>query len=205
MPRAPDWFEFSGGALCLDFANTVSERPTPTPVERLETCDDLLLWAERAGILTAADARRRAHRARRQPQMASRALADAKICRELVYGVCADAAAGRDLRASLDELSKALRRLLPSTALTLDKGAPAWSYAGAPQGSDALLWPILWSAAELLTSDQRGQIRECEARDCGWLFLEASRGHRRRWCNMRVCGNREKVRRFRAAEHEGRR
>ncbi|TIU06903.1 MAG: CGNR zinc finger domain-containing protein, partial [Mesorhizobium sp.] len=32
---------------------------------------------------------------------------------------------------------------------------------------------------------------------CGWLFLDTSRGGKRRWCSMRTCGNREKVSRHR--------
>jgi predicted RNA-binding Zn ribbon-like protein len=31
---------------------------------------------------------------------------------------------------------------------------------------------------------------------CGWLFLDESRGKRRRWCDMKDCGNREKARRY---------
>jgi len=30
---------------------------------------------------------------------------------------------------------------------------------------------------------------------CGWLFLDSSRNHTRRGCDMRVCGNRAKARR----------
>jgi predicted RNA-binding Zn ribbon-like protein len=36
----------------------------------------------------------------------------------------------------------------------------------------------------------------CEASDCVWLFLDASKNRSRRWCDMNQCGNREKARRF---------
>jgi predicted RNA-binding Zn ribbon-like protein len=64
----------------------------------------------------------------------------------------------------------------------------------------APLWPILWSAAELLTSDEREQVRECAGSACTWLFLDRSRNRSRRWCSMQTCGNRAKARR-----HYGRR
>jgi predicted RNA-binding Zn ribbon-like protein len=41
----------------------------------------------------------------------------------------------------------------------------------------------------------RERLRSCPR--CGWLFLDTSRGGKRRWCSMQVCGNREKVSRHR--------
>jgi predicted RNA-binding Zn ribbon-like protein len=60
-----------------------------------------------------------------------------------------------------------------------------------------MLWPVVRSAAELLTSDELGRVRECAADNCAWLFLDRSKNRSRRWCDMAVCGNRDKVRRFR--------
>jgi predicted RNA-binding Zn ribbon-like protein len=51
---------------------------------------------------------------------------------------------------------------------------------------------------ELLTSHvSRGAVRECESDTCAWLFLDRTRNHSRRWCDMGDCGNRAKARRFR--------
>jgi predicted RNA-binding Zn ribbon-like protein len=58
-----------------------------------------------------------------------------------------------------------------------------------------MLWPVLQSAAELLTSDEIHQVRECNSDRCTWLFVDRSRTHRRRWCDMKTCGNRAKARR----------
>jgi len=50
----------------------------------------------------------------------------------------------------------------------------------------------------LLTSSQRlNQVRQCRGDNCGWLFVDGSKNHSRRWCDMRDCGNRAKVRRHR--------
>src|SRR5438270_5320885 len=77
----------------------------------------------------------------------------------------------------------------------------AWGWA-APDASEAAaealaspLRPILRSAAELLTSGERGDVRECAAGDCTWLFLDRSRNRTRRWCSMATCGNRAKAQR----------
>ena len=60
------------------------------------------------------------------------------------------------------------------------------------------LWQLSENAAELLTSDKLGLLRECAKQDCRWLFLDTSKNHTRRWCDMKLCGNRMKARRFKA-------
>ena len=55
-------------------------------------------------------------------------------------------------------------------------------------------------AVDLLTdADDCKRVRQCEsAQGCGWIFLDSTKGGTRRWCDMKVCGNRAKVRRFRS-------
>src|SRR5216683_551384 len=61
------------------------------------------------------------------------------------------------------------------------------------------LRPLAVDAAELLTRElPSGRVHRCEERSeegCGWLFLDETRNHSRRWCSMRDCGNRAKQRR----------
>lgn len=45
---------------------------------------------------------------------------------------------------------------------------------------------------------QRPRLRACGNRRCGWLFIDRSSNNRRRWCDPLACGNRMKVRRYRA-------
>ena len=62
---------------------------------------------------------------------------------------------------------------------------------------DRVLWPVVRSAAELMASPALSRVRECQGRDCGWLFLDTSKAGRRRWCSMAVCGSRAKYERHR--------
>ena len=57
---------------------------------------------------------------------------------------------------------------------------------------------IARAAVELFTNDE-GRIRECASDDCDIVFFDDSRSNNRRWCSMQRCGNRAKVRAFRAA------
>jgi predicted RNA-binding Zn ribbon-like protein len=58
------------------------------------------------------------------------------------------------------------------------------------------MWPVVHSAAELLTSPHLDRVRQCaDDRGCGFLFFDTSRNGSRRWCSMESCGNRAKARR----------
>jgi predicted RNA-binding Zn ribbon-like protein len=47
---------------------------------------------------------------------------------------------------------------------------------------------------------ERARLRRCANPQCRWIMLDRSRSGERRWCSMRACGNRAKVRRFRQRE-----
>jgi predicted RNA-binding Zn ribbon-like protein len=66
-----------------------------------------------------------------------------------------------------------------------------------PKALDSLLWPIAYSAADLLTNtDLLSRVGQCaDDRGCGWLFLDLTKNRSRRWCSMRGCGNRAKAQR----------
>jgi predicted RNA-binding Zn ribbon-like protein len=57
---------------------------------------------------------------------------------------------------------------------------------------------IARAAVELFSHDE-GRIRECASDVCDIVFFDDSRSNNRRWCSMQRCGNRAKVRTFRAA------
>ncbi|RKT82193.1 Putative stress-induced transcription regulator [Saccharopolyspora antimicrobica] len=52
--------------------------------------------------------------------------------------------------------------------------------------------------AVLLITGENERIKRCPAEDCGWVFWDNSKNRSRRWCSMRVCGNRNKARSFAA-------
>ena len=59
--------------------------------------------------------------------------------------------------------------------------------------SDQLLQPLALAVAELVCQEDFRFIRECEGKGCGRVFLDRSKAHARRWCSMRLCGNRAKA------------
>lgn len=200
--QAPPGFEMSGGALCLDFANTWSDRSRPE-TEKLRGYADLLGFARQARLLAGGAETGLAELAKRQPRAAAAALDLGRGLREVLYRIFSAAAAARAPAASdLERLNAALPEALSRLRLECrDDGGCVWGWAepeaaGEPAGAlEAPLFPILRSAAELLTSDELRQVRECAAGDCTWLFLDHSRNRSRRWCSMATCGNRAKAQR----------
>jgi predicted RNA-binding Zn ribbon-like protein len=197
-PGPDGWrFELTGGALCLDLANTVDNRLTE-PKELLPSYASLLAWGRQAGVLDEASARALAREAASRPAAALAALRRAREAREAIYAVFSALAGGAPPPPSaLAALNAALPGALARLRLRARDGAPfewAWDDAGRPL--DRVLWPALRSAAELLTGGELPRLRLCAAEECGWLFLDHSKNATRRWCDMRVCGNRSKVRRF---------
>ncbi|OLD99871.1 MAG: hypothetical protein AUG80_03900 [Candidatus Rokubacteria bacterium 13_1_20CM_4_68_9] len=71
----------------------------------------------------------------------------------------------------------------------------SWDWNTGDDALDRLLWPIIRSASEVLTSTDIAAVRVCAAPACRRLFLDGSRNGTRRWCDMAVCGNRAKVQR----------
>ena len=118
----------------------------------------------------------------------------ARTLRESIFRIFAAVAARRHSSpADLAVLNAELPRALGSLRI-LAAGA-GFSWAAAVPGPERLLAAVARSAADLLTSRDAGAVRECAAPGCRWLFLDRSRNRSRRWCDMKVCGNRAKARR----------
>jgi predicted RNA-binding Zn ribbon-like protein len=76
-------------------------------------------------------------------------------------------------------------------------GGYGWQWRDQDSDPRAVVWPVIWSAAELLRSSDVKNVRICDGDDCGWMYVDRSRNGFRRWCQMRTCGTREKTRRRR--------
>lgn len=199
-------FDLSGGSLCLDFANTVSRRKDPERItDHINRYDDLVRFAGQSKLISAEQGGELRSRALRNAGEANRALRKSIVLRESVFRAFSAIAAGKavqapDLRRFEDAALDALRH----RTLNCSDGNYFWEWKTEPAGKvhlDRILWPIAQSAAELLTSGKLDSVRQCEAATCAWLFLDESRNHSRRWCDMSVCGNREKARRHYQRKH----
>jgi predicted RNA-binding Zn ribbon-like protein len=197
-PETPWTFHVGYGALCLDFANTVSWRGSRRGVDRLPAYREMVRFGRQSGLVSDAEARRLQREAERRPRAAARALRDARELREALYRIFAGLATGHRPRPVDVAL---LNAHLPGAHARLRIVAAddrfAWDSTGEAAALDGLRWLVARDAAVFLTSADLSRLRTCANPRCRWVFLDTTRNRARRWCVMAVCGNRAKVRRHR--------
>ena len=198
-------FQIIAGELCLDFINTLDNRPVPERLkELLPSYQDLADWAVQAGALTPLQRSALLRAAGGYPQAAEQALSKAIALRECLYRIVSSTL--RNRRASSEDLTALnayLREALSNLELKATRRGFRLSWKDDPSRLDSILWPIVRSASELLRSPDLENVHECDMADCRWIFVDRSKNHRRRWCEMKVCGNRAKVRKFYRRQKDG--
>lgn len=195
-------FKFVGGDRSLDFVNTVDWTPGGLENDRLGTYERLVTWSREAGVLSDRQARGLRDAVGRHPRAAQAAYEAARWTRWVLHEVFYAVIKRHPPAAALAEFS----RLLAQAHQHLDV-APAppgrrreqraltWEWRGLPEQPESVLWPIVRSAAGLLTSPEADRLRMCAGPDCGWLYVDRSRNGLRRWCEMQTCGTLAKSRR----------
>jgi predicted RNA-binding Zn ribbon-like protein len=182
----------------LAFINTLSSRPTSAPVERLGNYDALVEWAREQHVISAAAAERLTADARKHPHQAAAVLARAKEFREALNGLAEAIDGARQPNAAiLKTIGDSVAAAYANGRLVPHEGALQW-VAGAEDDLDRVVWEIARSPGRLIVSPRLARVRACAAADCGWWFVDDTKNRSRRWCDMRLCGNREKLRRFRS-------
>ncbi len=197
MKRPANPFDWSGGHPALDLVNTLDERPFDTPIENLATYKALVSFTELAGLITPAAAKRL--RSLGGPAC-TRAVRRVRELREDVYAILA---AMHDERPApqnrLGAIAVEIRRAHAARAFTATRGSRGivcdWAQ---PTSPEVPLHACALAIEALLLSTDLRRVRKCGASDCAVYFIDTSKAHRRRWCSMQNCGNREKQRRWRA-------
>lgn len=197
MARRANRFDWSGGDPALDFVNTLDERPSGAPVENLATYGDLVKFAELAGLIEASASDRL--RSLEGPNC-SRIARRARELREQLYAILAAAHSRKTVpKASLDAIASEVRRAHAARVLVATTTSSAARHGWiSPSSPEIPLHACALAIETLLVTADHSRIRKCGASDCEVYFIDTSKAHRRQWCSMQNCGNREKQRRWRS-------
>jgi predicted RNA-binding Zn ribbon-like protein len=189
-------FQLVAGHLALDFANTLDYRYDPDRlIDLLPSYRHFLVFCRQSGIITAAQVRNLQDGLTEFDSR--RVLKKIIALREALYSLILSTVHGL----SPDELHlRTLNRFL-SEAPTVDEVAwhkrrfvrSSYTLTGGP---DEPLRQVVDAAITLITSSDIYKVRQCSENTCRWFFLDRSRNHSRRWCDMQLCGNRSKAKRF---------
>jgi len=198
---------FIAGDPGLDFLNSIGT-PVDTVVEWLADGKDLMSWLEQAGLVSAEEAA--TIRANCFPGELDAVAAQARALREWFRAfVLAHKghALGPDSLPKLMPLNRILERddaygaIVARPIAATDQSTTSrleWRTLRRWRTPDSLLIPIAHAIANFLASEDFSRVKLCGKSPCTLFFLDRTRGHRRRWCSMTLCGNRAKQALYRA-------
>jgi len=194
-PRDAEIHRLIAGSLCLDFANTLHGHRGHPLHEYLWDYRDVVLWSRHAGLIDEGQAGVLLQQAEKYPDRAEVVHRKAIDLREMIFRIFSRLAVGDSPEMSdLDRLCTLHLEALRQRRLSRVGSGYVWGWED-ELNMERLLWPIVISAVDLLTSEEVDRVRECNGDGCDWLFVDGSRNHLRRWCSMDQCGNRSKMKR----------
>lgn len=187
-------FSRIGGHRALDLVNTVEWRLAPKRfIEDLHDYDDVLRWAEQVGVLSTDDRNALGVLAERDPADADTEVGRVRALREAVYETLfEDGDAGilaREYSSAVDQGALSRAESGWDWRLPIDLALPRRL--------------ISFDAHDLLTRADLSVLAQCQDAECGWVFLDNSPRHNRRWCVAADCGNRNRAREFYRRSREG--
>src|SRR5262245_10126006 len=184
-----------GNELALDFVNTSSGRASPSYQEHLRDFDTLMQWVEHARVIAPSDCAFVRETLAKRPKMPRAIFRRVLEVRELIWMIATALAEQRPISDTLRaELTAAHAESLRCAEMKMRDGAYIWTWDARRKVLAAILGPITLSGLTLLMEKELSRTKRCAGMECGWLFLDTTKNNRRRWCEMRVCGNRAKVR-----------
>ncbi|HET9464661.1 MAG TPA: ABATE domain-containing protein [Gemmatimonadales bacterium] len=193
-------FQYVGGDPAIDLVNTVDWTSRGPENDRLTDFGGVIQWAVGAGTLSAKAAQSYRAQAGTRVRDAEAAYRNVVKVRSVLQRLFHAAAEGGPPEDALNDFNRWLGRALEGMRVAprggrRETGKLQLGWVGQEENLDSILWPVLWSAASLIVSDEASRIRICGGPDCGWMYVDRSRNKLRRWCQMETCGTREKSRR----------
>jgi predicted RNA-binding Zn ribbon-like protein len=187
---------FVGDALGLDFLNSIAT-PVDTTIDWIDDGDGLLAWLEQAGLVPRETLE--TMRAQALPGELDKIADQARSLREWFRGFVRERK-GRPLQQSalyeLEPLNRLLERDEGFSRIVTRRIDGRETLELQPmrkwRSPEALLLPIGQALGRFVCTEDFSNVKACEGPACTLLFADHTRGGRRRWCSMALCGNRAK-------------
>jgi predicted RNA-binding Zn ribbon-like protein len=184
-----------GGLLCLDFVNTVHTRKKAVFHEYLQNYGMFLQWCTKVNIVGSEELKALEEIVIHSPAKAITAYHHLMIARDVLYHFFSAKADNKPVETDvLNEFNTFLSEAFQHIGFENSKDGIKQIWVNPQNELNAPLWKIMKSAYDILTAPEAKYVKECSA--CGWLFLDKSRTHSRRWCNPLECGSVDKATRY---------
>ena len=192
--------------LFIAFANTL-EFERGRPLDHLTDVTGLLAWLRERRLISGRGLAAEAARLRRDGEESARRVERFRHLRDVLHAIAAEVTeTGHPSTAQLRDLNHILRHGLHYHQIEMDPDRTRYTFAQVGDRLDQARATIASSLAQFLADDAPGRLRVCANPGCRYLFIDRSPTGRRRWCDMRTCGNQAKVARHRArarVPHDG--
>jgi predicted RNA-binding Zn ribbon-like protein len=186
--------DFVGGHVAIDLANTVTAR-NATPVDWLDRYPAVLDWAALTGHFDDGVLAKLKRVESEEPDAALLALQRLRELRETVHDVLEAAILDERAAEPLVDLEAQWKDAVAHTRVGFSEGHVGLELDAETSGLDFVRHELALRAFELLQAVPLSRTRICAGGACGWIFIDRSKGGRRRWCDMATCGNAAKSRR----------
>jgi len=177
------------GNVVLDLVNTVTARNT-SPTDWLDGYPRVLEWARLSNAYDEADLRRLERLQSARPVSSRAALRRLRDLREALLEAFTAKIQQRDVTpAALSRIERDWRAAVTHAQLRREADRIVPTLSVARSGLEYIRHDLVLKGVELLDSAPVDRTRVCPGDHCGWLFVDRSRGGKRRWCDMATCGN----------------
>lgn len=185
-------FSALAGHAGLDLVNTIEWRLDPGQrSDDLASYDSVLAWCAQFELVDLEETQLLSQLATRDPALAARERGAVVTLRESVYVIARNGDAEARQRA-LSSVAAHYAEAINEADLACDLETFAWVDQKLNLASPR--YRIARLVNGLLTGSRVNLIRQCEDRACGYLFIDVSPRHNRRWCAAADCGNRNRAR-----------
>jgi predicted RNA-binding Zn ribbon-like protein len=175
-----------GDHLAMDLLNTEA-RSNGELVDHWRSGDDVLEWLERCGVASPSGG---------EPTDLAELLARGRALRTLARRLITQRK--KEAPSSISGLNRFLHAYLSAPHLeTTSDGRLSLTRVPRSEPIASLLGPVAEAVAQLLVEGDFDLVKQCEHPDCILWFYDRTKAHRRRWCSMALCGNRNKAAQFR--------
>jgi predicted RNA-binding Zn ribbon-like protein len=183
-----------GGHVVLDLVNTVNARDGD-PVDWLDNYPRVLEWAAFTGQFEESLLAELGRINEAEPAAGTLALRRFRELREAIHDVLAATIQNETAPEALRRVEARWKAAVALARLTISDDRTGLELSVESSRLDYLSHELALRAVDLLRTFPEGRTRICAGTKCGWLFIDSSKGGRRRWCDMATCGNAAKSKR----------
>jgi predicted RNA-binding Zn ribbon-like protein len=193
--RSIENLQLDGGCPVFDFTNTINNRNSAQQHDYLADYEQVLLWNAKVGLLTPERISLLSRYAAEHRSESELALLKAKHAREILYQLFSSIGKHQTVDShTLNAFNEILAACFGKLKVDITVAGPSVNFTGQTVSLDEPVCIIMKSAYDILTNEDFTRLKECPS--CGWLFIDRTKNAKRRWCDMKVCGSRDKAKRY---------